>query len=95
MKKIIYRTGLIFLLSAALLKAQAQLSLSAQIRTRTEFRNGVGILKPKVNDPAFFHFPTFETNIQLQNKPGDPQRSFTGCKGVGPGCFYDQQCRWE
>ena len=54
MKKIIYRTGLIFLLSAALLKAQAQLSLSAQIRTRTEFRNGVGILKPKVNDPAFF-----------------------------------------
>ena len=54
MKKIIYCTGLIFLLSAILLKAHAQVTVAAQIRTRSEFRNGVGTLKPKSNDPAFF-----------------------------------------
>ena len=32
----------------------AQASLMGQIRTRTEYRNGVGTLKPKTSDPAFF-----------------------------------------
>ncbi len=32
----------------------AQLTLSAQIRPRTEFRNGFGTLKPKTGDAAFF-----------------------------------------
>jgi len=32
----------------------AQLSFSGQIRPRTEYRNGVGTLKPKTSDPAIF-----------------------------------------
>jgi len=34
--------------------ADAQLSLTTQLRTRTEYRNGLGTLKPKTNDAAFF-----------------------------------------
>ncbi|MGV3502390.1 MAG: alginate export family protein [Adhaeribacter sp.] len=34
--------------------AQAQLSLSGQLRTRTELRDGQGTLSPKGADPAFF-----------------------------------------
>lgn len=33
---------------------KAQLSLTGQLRTRTEFRDGVGTLIPKTSDPAFF-----------------------------------------
>jgi hypothetical protein len=35
-------------------QAAAQLAVTGQIRTRTEYRNGVGTLPLKVNDPAFF-----------------------------------------
>lgn len=34
--------------------AQAQLSFSGQLRTRTELRDGQGTLSPKAADPAFF-----------------------------------------
>lgn len=34
--------------------SKAQLTLIPQIRTRTEYRNGAGTLKPKNNDAAFF-----------------------------------------
>jgi hypothetical protein len=54
MKKIIYGTALIFSLFVTLLKAHAQVTIAAQIRTRSEFRNGVGTLRSKANDPAFF-----------------------------------------
>lgn len=32
----------------------AQISLGVQVRTRTEYRNGLGTLRPKVNDASFF-----------------------------------------
>lgn len=35
-------------------KANAQLTLTGQVRTRTEYRNGLGTLKPKTNDASFF-----------------------------------------
>src|SRR5258706_4866967 len=35
-------------------KLPAQLTLTAQVRTRTEYRDGLGTLKPKTNDAAFF-----------------------------------------
>ena len=34
--------------------AKAQLSLMGQLRTRTEYRNGLGTLKLKTNSPSFF-----------------------------------------
>lgn len=34
--------------------SQAQLTLTGQVRTRTEYRNGVGTLKPTANSAAFF-----------------------------------------
>ncbi|MDP4265153.1 MAG: alginate export family protein [Bacteroidota bacterium] len=36
------------------LSAKAQLSLSGQLRTRTEYRDGLGTLPSKTSDPAFF-----------------------------------------
>ena len=35
-------------------KLAAQFTLTAQVRPRTEYRNGLGTLKPKANDAAFF-----------------------------------------
>lgn len=35
-------------------KANSQLTLTGQVRTRTEHRNGVGTLVPKTNDASFF-----------------------------------------
>jgi Alginate export len=35
-------------------KSNGQLTLTGQLRTRTEYRNGLGTLKPTVNDAAFF-----------------------------------------
>ena len=32
----------------------AQLTLTTQVRPRTEYRNGFGTLKPKINNAAFF-----------------------------------------
>lgn len=39
---------------AALCNASAQLTITGQVRTRTEYRNGAGTLKPATNDAAFF-----------------------------------------
>lgn len=39
---------------AWLLPAGAQVSLTGQLRTRTEFRDGTGTLLPKNSDPSFF-----------------------------------------
>lgn len=35
-------------------KASGQLTLTGQVRTRTEYRNGLGTLRPKTSDAAFF-----------------------------------------
>lgn len=43
---------LILLLTA--LAGHAQFTLTGQVRTRTEYRDGVGTLRPKQNKPAFF-----------------------------------------
>lgn len=49
------RTGLLlFFAVLSLLKASAQLSVSGQVRTRTEYRNGAGTLQTSSNDAAFF-----------------------------------------
>ena len=45
--------GLAFLLGKPF-NSHAQFSLTGQLRTRTEYRNGTGTLKPKTSDPAFF-----------------------------------------
>lgn len=38
----------------SLYRAGAQLTLTGQLRTRSEYRNGLGTLRPKTSDPAFF-----------------------------------------
>jgi len=49
------RIGMMFfVVTGACIKAAAQLSFIGQVRTRTEYRNGLGTLKPKTNDAAFF-----------------------------------------
>jgi hypothetical protein len=54
MKKFFMCTNL-FILGIGLYKnTAAQLSLNAQLRTRTEYRDGLGTLRPKANDPGFF-----------------------------------------
>ena len=45
---------LFMLLAVSVFKATGQVTLAGQIRTRTEYRNGVGTLKPINNDAAFF-----------------------------------------
>ncbi|WP_462251564.1 alginate export family protein [Ferruginibacter sp.] len=57
MKKKLKALKSITLLTLAVLsfyQANAQLLVTGQIRTRTEYRNGVGTLKPAANDAAFF-----------------------------------------
>src|SRR5687768_16441122 len=51
---IICRAAFTFFVSVTLLNVHAQFNVAAQIRTRSELRNGVGTLKPKTNEPAFF-----------------------------------------
>ena len=46
--------SLILFAVLSLFKASGQLTLSGQVRTRTEYRNGLGTLRPKANDAAFF-----------------------------------------
>ena len=46
--------SMIFIITMNASEAQAQLSLSGQLRTRTEFRDGLGTLRLKANDPSFF-----------------------------------------
>jgi hypothetical protein len=38
----------------AAIASQAQLTLTGQVRTRTEYRDGLGTLRPQANKPAFF-----------------------------------------
>jgi hypothetical protein len=49
-----FRTGFSLFCCFFLLKATAQLSVNGQLRTRTEYRNGLGTLLPKTSKPAFF-----------------------------------------
>jgi hypothetical protein len=53
-KAVLPNAFLLFLLSGAAFKTHAQISLTGQVRTRTEYRNGTGTLKLKSNDAAFF-----------------------------------------
>ncbi len=46
--------SMIFIIFLIALSAQGQLSLTGQIRTRTEYRNGLGTLTLKGNDASFF-----------------------------------------
>jgi Alginate export len=46
--------SLVFFAAMSLLKASGQLTVTGQVRTRTEYRNGLGTLKLKTNDAAFF-----------------------------------------
>lgn len=50
----IRRLSLILFAVASLGKASGQLSMAGQVRTRTEYRNGLGVLRPKANDASFF-----------------------------------------
>jgi hypothetical protein len=52
--KVLKSMSLILFAVLSLSKASSQLTLSGQVRTRTEYRNGLGTLKPKGNDAAFF-----------------------------------------
>jgi hypothetical protein len=57
MKKIFKKTAIHFCLMICFLNvftANAQLTLTGQLRTRTEYRNGLGTLQPKANNAAFF-----------------------------------------
>ena len=45
---------LIFIIAICGLHAKGQLSVSGQLRTRTEFRDGSGTLKLKINTPSSF-----------------------------------------
>lgn len=54
MKKIIRYTFMLLIFSACLNKLNAQLTVTGQVRTRTEYRDGAGTLKPKINSAAFF-----------------------------------------
>jgi hypothetical protein len=52
--KLMKSVSLILFAVLSLFKASSQLTLTGQVRTRSEYRNGVGTLKPKTYDPAFF-----------------------------------------
>ncbi|MBC7887373.1 MAG: alginate export family protein [Ferruginibacter sp.] len=45
---------MIFIIALIAVNAKGQFSLTGQLRTRTEYRNGLGTLQLKTNDPAFF-----------------------------------------
>ena len=46
--------SLILIALLSFCNAKSQFTLTGQVRTRTEYRNGLGTLKPKTNDAAFF-----------------------------------------
>ena len=46
--------SMVFIIAFIAMHAKGQLSLTGQIRTRTEYRDGLGTLKLKTNDPSFF-----------------------------------------
>ncbi|HZI53011.1 MAG TPA: alginate export family protein, partial [Chitinophagaceae bacterium] len=52
--KVMKGAALMIFAVLSLCKAGGQITLTGQVRTRTEYRNGVGTLMPKTNDPAFF-----------------------------------------
>src|SRR5487761_2309887 len=53
-KKCIYAILVICCLACYSRQAIGQLTISGQLRTRTEFRDGLGTLIPKSNSPSFF-----------------------------------------
>src|SRR5882724_3681211 len=52
--KVLKSITLLILAVLSLTKSYGQLTVSGQVRTRTEYRNGDGTLKPATNDAAFF-----------------------------------------
>jgi hypothetical protein len=52
-KQLKQMSGLLAMLLIAV-TSNAQLTITGQLRTRTEYRDGVGTLRPKQNKPAFF-----------------------------------------
>jgi hypothetical protein len=53
-KNVFFKASLTFILCAVVHSARAQLRLMGQLRTRTEYRNGVGTPRPLANDAAIF-----------------------------------------
>lgn len=45
---------MVFIIAITAMNANGQLSLTGQVRTRTEYRDGLVTLKPKTKDPSFF-----------------------------------------
>ena len=87
--------SLMLLASAATFEAKAQFTLSGQLRTRTELRNGLGNLVTKGSKAAAFTSQTNKTGIWVQMGPPYVWRIRTGRKGMGTGCFFYLQCRWQ
>ena len=67
MKKKLYGLSLFIIFCVGLQKANAQLTVAAQIRTRSEYRNGAGTLKPKTNDAAFFTSQRSRLNFNFKS----------------------------
>ena len=63
MKKLVACTSLLLLYNGFYKKAAAQLALSAQLRTRTELRDGQGSPLPKGANPAFFTSQRTRLNV--------------------------------
>jgi hypothetical protein len=63
-----FTTGMsIYLLSHFCFSARAQLSLTGQLRVRTEYRNGYGTLETIGNQPAFLTSQRARVNINYQS----------------------------
>src|SRR5215217_3244457 len=62
-KHSILPAALVLICAAAGVRTNAQLSLSAQLRTRTELRDGQGAPLPKGADPAFFTSQRTRLNV--------------------------------
>ncbi len=72
MKKFPHCTCLFLFTNGMYEKAAAQLSLSAQVRTRTELREGQGSPLPKGAPPAFFTSQRTRLNADFQMNAFDP-----------------------
>ena len=93
-KNVFFKASLTFILCAVVHSARAQLRLVGQLRTRTEYRNGVGTPRPLANDAAIFYFSTHPADLSVSNKPFNFPGIDSGRKSVGTGCIHHQPYRW-
>ena len=90
MKKIIYL--IVLLLSIAGYKANAQFTLSAEVRPRTEFRNGFKTLTNNEKDAAFFTEQRSRFNADFLSKDFQLRVSFQDVRiwGESPQIFKEE-----